>query len=331
MPFSKLRVHIENLRAPPDVYHLTPERWSAACVRHRALARWVEATFGWDGEALEAGLREAVIAIGIHNRIERLAEIAPRLRWVHATLAGVDRLFPLDWLPPGVVLTNNHGAHGAKAEQYMRMAYTLLNTRMPEIIANQLEHRWRQLFSPSLSGKTALIVGLGDLGQGAARAAKQVGLRVIGVSRSGKKVPHTDAVHKTAALDRLLPMADYVVMAVPLTPATRNLLNRARLDLLKPAAGVINIARAQVLDYEALAGKLGRGELAGAVLDVVDPEPLPVDSPLWDTPNLIITPHISCDDSEHYMDITLDLWFANLERFLEGKPLKNRVDSRHGY
>ena len=331
MPSRKLRVHIENLRARPDVYQLTPERWSAACARHRALARRAEASFGWDGETLEDGLRDADIAIGIRSRVERLAAKAPRLRWIHATLAGVDRLLPLDWVPPGVVLTNNHGAHGVKAEQYMRMAYAMLHTRMPEVIANQRAHRWRQVFTPSIAGRTALIVGLGDLGQGAARAAKQAGLRVIGVSRSGKKVPHTDAVHKTAALDRLLPAADFLVMAVPLTPDTRNLMSRERLDLLKPAAGVINIARAPVLDYEALAGKLRRGELAGAVLDVADPEPLPADSPLWDTPNLIITPHVSCDDSEHYLDITLDLWFANFERFLNGKPLRNRVDPLRGY
>ncbi len=331
MSARKLRVHVENLRARPAVYHLTPERWSAACSRHRALARRVEPTFGWDGEALEAGLRDAVIAIGIRNRIERLAQIAPRLRWIHATLAGVDRLFPLDWLPPDVVLTNNHGAHGVKAEQFMRMAFALLNARMPEIIANQRERRWRQLFSPSIAGKTALIVGLGDLGQGAARAAKQIGLKVIGISSRGKKIRHADAVHKSAALDRLLPQADYVVLAVPLTPETRNLLDRERMDRIKPTAGVINIARAAVTDYGALADKLRRGELAGAVLDVVDPEPLPPESPLWDTPNLIITPHVSCDDGEHYMDITLDLWFANLERFLKGKPLNGRVDPRRGY
>ncbi|MBI3041876.1 MAG: D-2-hydroxyacid dehydrogenase [Betaproteobacteria bacterium] len=327
----KIRVHVENLRARPGIYHVTPERWSAACARHRAQGRRIEASFGWDGETLEDALKDAEIVIGLRSRLGRLAERAPRLKWLHATLAGVDRLFPLDWLPPGAVLTNNHGAHGVKAEQYMHMAYTMLNTRMAEIAVNQHARRWRQVFSPSIIGKTALVVGLGDLGQAAVRAAKKLGLRVVGVSRSGKRVPGVDTAHKGAALDRLLPAADYVVMAVPLTPDTRNLLNRARLDLLKPAAGVINIARAQVLDYDALAGKLGRGELTGAVVDVVDPEPLPPESPLWETPNLIITPHISCDDGEHYVDISLDLWFANFARFLEGKPLRNRVDPRRGY
>jgi phosphoglycerate dehydrogenase-like enzyme len=213
----------------------------------------------------------------------------------------------------------------------MRMAYTMLNCRMPEMMANQQARRWAPVFSPNIVGKTALIVGLGDLGRGAARAARQLGLKVIGVSRSGRKIREADAVHKLADLDALLPGADYVVLAVPLTPETHGLLNRARMDLMKKTAGLINVARAQVIDNEAVAAKLTSGELAGAMLDVVEPEPLPADSPLWTTPNLVITPHVSCDDSEHYNDITLDLWFSNLERFLAGKPLGNRVDPRRGY
>jgi len=331
MASRKLRVHIENASRKADVHQVTRERWDVACARHRALSRRLEASIGWDGEILEDALKQAEIVIGVPARRERLAGRAPRLKWLHCTSAGVDGYLPLDWLPPGVVFTNNRGAHGVKAEQFMRMAYTLLNSRMPEIIANQRAHRWQQLFSPSIRGKTALIVGTGDLGQGAARAARQLGLNVIGVSRSGKKIRDADAVHRTAALDRLLPRADFVVIAVPLTPETRHLLDRRRLDRMKPTAAVINIARAPVLDNEALATKLRRGELAGAVLDVMEPEPLPPESSLWDTPNLIITPHVSCDDGEYYIAITLDLWFENLGRYLQGKPLGNRVDPRRGY
>jgi len=331
MAARKLRVHIENVRKQAGLFQISRDQWEAACARHRALSRRLEASIGWDGEILEDALKQAEIVIGVPARRERLAGRAPRLKWLHCTSAGVDGYLPLDWLPPGVVFTNNRGAHGVKAEQFMRMAYTLLNSRMPEIIANQRAHRWQQLFSPSIRGKTALIVGTGDLGQGAARAARQLGLNVIGVSRSGKKIRDADAVHRTAALDRLLPRADFVVIAVPLTPETRHLLDRRRLDRMKPTAAVINIARAPVLDNEALATKLRRGELAGAVLDVMEPEPLPPESSLWDTPNLIITPHVSCDDGEYYIAITLDLWFENLGRYLQGKPLGNRVDPRRGY
>jgi len=331
MAAKKLRVHIENARKKNELFHVTRERWDAACVRHRALAQRLDASVGWDGDVLEEALKKAEIVIGVPTRRERLGERAPKLRWVHATSAGVDGFLPLDWLPPGAAFTNNHGAHGVKAEQFMCMAYHLLNSRMAEITANQHARRWRQLFSPSIAGKTALIVGLGVLGQGAARAARKMGLKVIGVSRTGKRIPQADAVHKTAALDRLLPQADYVVIAVPLTPETRHLLNRTRLDLMKPSAGVVNISRGPVVDNDSLAGKLRRGELSGAVLDVVDTEPLSPESSLWDTPNLILTPHMSCDDGEHYVDISLDLWFSNLARFVRGKPLKSRVDSRRGY
>jgi phosphoglycerate dehydrogenase-like enzyme len=331
MAAGKIRVHIVNAPEKPPLYHITPRQWNAACRRHGALAKRLEASIGWDGKDLEKPLEQAQILIGVPDRRERFAARAPRLEWLHHTSAGVDGLLPLDWLPPGVAFTNNRGAHGVKLEQYMRMAYTLLNTRMPEIIANQRARRWEQVFSPGIEGMTALIVGLGDLGRGAARAARQLGLKVIGVSRTGRKVREADAVHRVSRLDALLPKADYVVIAAPLTAETRLLLDRRRLALMKPTAGVINIARGALVDAAALADKLERGELAGAVLDVVDPEPLPAESPLWTTPNLIITPHISCDDAARYNDITLDLWFGNLARFLSGKPLENRVDRRHGY
>ncbi|MFN7084991.1 MAG: D-2-hydroxyacid dehydrogenase [Burkholderiales bacterium] len=331
MTTGKIRVHIENARKKASIFHITQALWDAACARHRDLAGKLDVTIGWDGDVLDDALCTADIVIGVPARRNDLRERAPRLRWLHATSAGVDGLLPLDWLPRGVAFTNNRGAHGVKAEQYVRMALTMLNTRLPEILTDQRARRWRQLFSPSIEGKTALIVGLGDLGEGAARAAKQLGMKVIGVRRREKPSRLADAVHSYSRLDALLPQADFVVLAVPLTPETRNLLSRERLGLMKPAAGVINIARAPVADYDALRDKLARGELAGAVLDVVDPEPLPPDSPLWDTPQLVITPHISCDDGEHYVDISLDLWFGNLARFLAGKPLKNRVAPRLGY
>lgn len=288
-------------------------------------------SFSWDGDTLEAALPTAEILVGVPARRDNLRVRAPALRWVHVTSAGVDGFLPLDWLPRGVAFTNNRGAHGRKAQEYMRMAYTLLHTRMPQIIANQQAHRWEQLFSPALAARTALIVGLGDLGEAAARAGKQLGLRVIGVRRKVRKSRHVDAVYPYAKLDKLLPAADFVVLTVPLTPETRNLLNRKRLALMKPTASLINISRAAVVDYGALTKSLKSGALAGAMIDVVEPEPLPADSPLWEAPNLVITPHISCDDAEHYVDISLDLWFENFGRYLERKPLLRRVDRRLGY
>ena len=326
-----LHLHFENLRRRAPVFHITPEDYARAAKRHPRLAARLEATFGWDGDILDAALRTAHILVGVPENRERLRARAPRLKWIHSSLAGLDHMLPLDWLPRDIALTNNRGVHGRKAEQYMRMAYTLLHTRMPEILGNQRAHLWHQVFSPTIAGRCALIIGLGDLGAAAARAAKQLGLKVIGVRRTAKACRHADQVHTFRALDRLLPQADFVVLALPLTPETRNLLSRERLNLLKPECSVINIARAPVMDYAALADKLQAGELAGAIVDVVEPEPLPPESTLWDIANLIITPHISCDDFGNYAQLTLDHVFENLNRLRQNRPLKHRVSRTLGY
>lgn len=331
MAEKKLRVHIENTRKKAGIHQVTRELWAAACARHRALARRLDVTEGWDGDILEDALADAVSVIGVPGRRDNLKSRAPRLKWLHAMSAGVDGFQPFDWLPRGVTLTNNSGAHGVKAGQYMGMAYNLLNSRMAKITANQQQRRWEAVYTPNISGKTAVIVGLGDLGGAAARAARTLGLRVIGVRRSAQKHRDADRVVSYRQLERVLPQADFVVLAAPLTAETRGMLGAKQLDLLKPAAGVINIGRGPLLDTRALEKRLRSGRLGGAVLDVVDPEPLPEDHSLWHAPNLIITPHVSCDDGEHYIDISLDLWFENLALFLSGKTLKHRVDPKLGY
>lgn len=129
----------------------------------------------------------------------------------------------------------------------------------------------------------------------------------------------------------VLPRADFVLVTAPLTSETRGMVARKELDLMKPEVGLVNMARAGVVDHEALAEKLTRGELGGAILDVFDPEPLPPESPLWGTPNLIITPHVSSDDAEQYTPRMLDLFFENMGCYLSGRPLQNRVEATREY
>ncbi len=148
------------------------------------------------------------------------------------------------------------------------------------------------------------------MGGAAAVRAKQLGLRVIGVRNSGRPHPAVDDMFKPDGLDEALRDADFVLVSVPLTSATLGLIDKNRLGLMKPSASLINMARAEVVDYRALADKLVQGELSGAILDVFDPEPLPPDSFLWDIPNLILTPHVSSDDPERYIPDVLDLLFA---------------------
>jgi phosphoglycerate dehydrogenase-like enzyme len=175
-----------------------------------------------------------------------------------------------------------------------------------------------------------VVLGFGDLGQAAGRAAHKLGLRVIAVTRTGRATAPADEARSIDALDEVLPAADFLVIAAPLLASTRGLIDRDRLRLLKRSAGLVNIARAAIVDYGALHEKLERGELAGAVLDVFDEEPLPPDSPWWTTPNVIVLPHVSCD-TPGYADRLLDRWFENFQRLLDGRPLVNVVDPRLGY
>jgi phosphoglycerate dehydrogenase-like enzyme len=326
----KFHLHIENGHKRQWIFKLTDEIYAAAAKRHPALARRLTVTNGWDGDIIEQALRTADFMINNSPPRERLRERAPRLKWIQTTGAGIDSLLPLDWLPADIKLTNNSGAHGAKAEESCTMALLMLQARMPEIGANQFARKWEPIFTEPIAGKTAVVIGFGDLGSAAGRAAHKLGLKVLAVTRSGKAGRPADTACKTARIDSVLPKADFVIVTTPLTPETRVLINRARLDLMKPTACLVNIGRSPIVDYEALREKLDKGELAGAVLDVHSPEPLPEDSPLWTTRNLVITPHVSCDDPR-YMNFLCDNWFANLARFLAGKPLKNQVDRKLGY
>jgi phosphoglycerate dehydrogenase-like enzyme len=197
-------------------------------------------------------------------------------------------------------------------------------------VTNQRLRRWEQIFTDPVAGKTVVVIGMGRIGGEAARRAKQLGMRVIGVRRSGARHRDVDRMYRVEALAKALPQADFVLVAAPLTAETRGLIGRRELDLLKPAAGLVNMGRAGIVDYEALAAKLERRELAGAVLDVFHPEPLPSRTALWRCPNLIITPHVSSDALD-YMSHVLRIFATNVGRYLSGRPLKNAVSRQDQY
>lgn len=321
----RITLHIDNCSSYDQVFWVTPERWAAASRRHRALAQRVAPHFAFDLEGFDDAMRTAELLIGWEIPRKDLRERAPALRWVHFTGAGLEHLTPFDWIPDGVTLTNNSGVHAPKAAEYAEMAILMLANRIPSHVTNQRQARWQQFFPAPVAGKTLLIVGVGAMGLAAAARAKRLGMRVLGIRRTGKPQPHVDRMYRPDALEKLLPQADVVLVTAPLTPATRGLIGRRQLALMKPEAGIINMGRAAIIDYAALAETLARGELSGAILDVFDPEPLPSTSPLWQTPNLIMTPHCS-SDAPDYADRTLDLFFANLRRYLAGRPLQNEVD-----
>ncbi len=327
---ERIHLHIDNDSQLGEVFEVTPARLDAALKAFPHVAQHLRITMETDGHRLDEHLATADVLFGWRFDRSNLEQRAPKLRWIHAPGAGINHFIPFDWLPARMVFTNNRGIHGARAHEYAIMAILMLNNRLPEMVTNQRQGRWEQLFNSGIEGKTLLVIGVGSVGGGIATWAKRFGMYVIGVRRTGRPRRGVDEMHTPDALPKLLPRADFVAVATPATTKTKRLLGREEIALLKKGAGLLNYSRAALVDYEALRERLERRELT-AVLDVFDPEPLPADSPLWRTPNLIITPHSSSDDTERYTPKTLDLLFRQMERFMAGRKLANIVDRELEY
>lgn len=331
---GNIRIHFETRSDKPRVFRMTEPLIADALARSQA-----RVAFSLGADVGNLGLLQEATGLVTSNDVicdpafprRRLQDIAPRLRWIHIIGAGIEPLIPLDWLPPNVVLTNNSGVHVEKLRESGAMMLLMLNARLPAIASNQRRAVWNQIFTPMIRGRSVLIIGVGDMGGAIADAAKSLGTKVSGVRLSGAPHPSVDSMHRFDELDALLPQADFVVLAAPLTPMTRRLLDQRRLALFKPGAALINIGRGGSVDHDALAAALESGAISGAILDVFDPEPLSADSPLWTTENLLIIPHVTSDDEELYLPKTFDLVFDNACRLAAGEPLLNQVDSARGY
>lgn len=318
-------LHISNTSDLGPVFEVTQRRLDEALERHPEVASRLRVSVSHDGDGLDDGLARADVVFCWDLPRDDLARRAPRLKLIHAHAAGVSHLVPLDWLPEGVQLANSRGVHGERAAEYAMMAVLMLNNRVPEMVTNQRAALWKQLFNTAVAGKTLLIVGVGSVGGSVATLAGHFRLRVIGIRRTGAPHPSVEAMYTPDALPELIPQADFILVTAPLTQASRHLIGAAEIASMKPGAGLVCYSRAGLVDYEALRARLDTGDLS-AVLDVFEPEPLPADSPLWSTPNLIITPHSSSDDPETYTPRTLDLVLANIGRLMAGEPLVNVVD-----
>lgn len=258
---------------------------------------------------------------------------APLLAWMQLDSAGTDG-YTGGVLPAGVRLTNASGAYGlAIAEHMLAMALSLMK-KLPDYGCNQTQAQWHDEGAVmSLFGMRVLVVGLGDIGTEFASRCHALGARVRGVRRVPRPAPAgVDAVVGLDRLDDELPEADLVALCLPSTAETRHLFDAPRLARMKPGAILLNVGRGNVLDQDALADALEGGRLAGAGLDVTDPEPLPEDHRLWRAPRLILTPHVSGgwhlpETKERIVRLMAD----NLRRFLAGRPLRSLVDGAAGY
>ena len=237
-------------------------------------------------------------------------------------------------LLPHTQLTNATGAYGLAISEYMLGVLLSLFKKLELYRDAQKEGRWGSLGPvQSVYGATVLVLGMGDIGGEFGSRCKALGAKVIGVRRSQRPKPdYADEVHLLEDLDDLLPQADVVAVTLPGTEATRGLLNRERLAKMKEGAVLLNVGRGTIVDTEALCDALESGHLAGAGLDVTDPEPLPPTHRLWQIPTAVVTPHIS---GFYHLKATHDrvvgILVENLKHFYAGEPLRNQVDFSTGY
>ncbi|SEQ55685.1 D-2-hydroxyacid dehydrogenase [Microlunatus flavus] len=258
---------------------------------------------------------------------------APRLRWVQATSAGIGGFVARTGLDrTGITFTTAAGVHAVPLAEFALTGVLDLAKGVPHLRAQQAAHRWERYATSSVRGRRAVVVGLGSIGRETVRLLDAVGLDVTGVGRPGRTydVPGAARLVSTDDLDAVLPGAEVLVLATPLTEETQGLVSGARIASLPQGAIVVNVARGQVVDEAALTEALTSGHLGGAALDVFEVEPLPEASPLWDLPNVIVSPHSASTLVSENAAI-VDLFVDNLRRFLDGRPLRNTYDATRGY
>lgn len=258
--------------------------------------------------------------------------LLPKLRWFQTLSAGVDKL-PLEKLEAkGIQVTNMSGVHSIQMSEYALSVMLDFVRRTHTLLENQKNKEWNhRIRTGELHGRTVGIIGTGAIGSEVARKAKAFDMKVIGYSRSGRDRDYFDEVRKGSdGLHSLLRESDFVVVIVPATSETENLIRAEELALMKPSAFLVNMARGSVIDETALIEALRQGTLAGAALDVFREEPLPAESPLWEMEQVAVTPHIS-GNTPKYVERCAEILFPNIRRFIENKPLINRIDPGHGY
>ena len=304
-------------------------------------------TIGFDGhpdgplDEVEVMLRGRLPA----ETFDRILARAPSLRWVHSATAGVERVLTSSSRARGIVITNARGVFSRPIAEYVMLMILSAARRLPELLELQAERTWQPLEARELRDITVGIVGLGSIGRAVGALATAFGCRVMATRRrpeagsDGHDGAGDEPFLGTLMLDRVLPPeqlpemlaeCDFVVLAAPLTDDTRGLISDAAIARMKPGAWVINVARGELVDERALTRALVDGRLGGAILDTFREEPLPPTSPLYDVPNLIITPHTSWS-SARVLDRSVDLFCENLRRYAEGRSLVNVVDPTAGY
>jgi phosphoglycerate dehydrogenase-like enzyme len=290
-----------------------------------------------DYKRVDAEISDAEIGIAWSIRPEQI-KAAKKLRWIHSPAAAVHQLIFPELVASDIVLTNAREVHGPVVAEHVIAQIFALAKKIPDSVRLQQKHVWGQQRMwdelprvREVAGATVGLIGLGSIGRAVAKSAKALGMRVVAVREHPEKGSEgADVILGPTQMHELFRQADYVVLAAPVTDNTTAIANFERLALMKPDACLINVSRGQLVDENALASALREKKIGGAALDVFPKEPLAAESPLWDVPGLLITPHTAALTDKlwerHYKRFS-----ENLRRYLSGEVLLGVVDKRKGY
>ena len=267
------------------------------------------------------------------RRLDAVLARAPRLRWIHARSAGLDRVLTDALVAHPAVLTNGRGAFSGALAEFVVAALLFFAKDVPRLLDAQRRAAWEPFEMGALAGQTIGIVGFGDIGRAAAERLRPFGPRILALRQRPERSlgdPLADEVMGAGAVVDLAGRSDAVVVAAPLTPATRRLFGREAIAAMKPTAVLVNVGRGPVVDEAALVEALEGRRIRGAALDVFETEPLPPGHPLWRLPNVLVSPHCA-DNVPGWVESAMRVFLRNLERFRAGEPFPHAVDKRRGY
>jgi len=312
---------------------LRPPRYPADHTGDAAVTRTPDQEARW-----RALLAEADVLFDFdQTHVEDLPDRAPRVRWIQATSAGIGQFVTRHGYAtrmPYTVFTTASGVHAQPLAEFCVLSMLMFTKGLPRMLRDQRQKHWERYAGTDLVGRTLGIVGLGTIGRRVAEVGRALGMTVIGLKRHVAGVApealHVDTLLGPSDLPMLLERAEFLVLATPHTTETEHLIGAAELARMPRGAVLINIGRGALVDEEALIAALRSGHLAGASLDVFAEEPLPATSPLWEMPNVLVSPHSGSTSDRENARLT-DLFCDNLRRFLEGRPLRNVLDSARQY